>query len=241
MVPNGSSCIDKYESSVWETTDSDLINSIKRGVVTQVDLVSLGGTPRGVVADDYGTPCPDTAKGCTTLYAVSIPNVTPSGNITWFQAAAACRNAGKRLPTNQEWQTAAFGTPDSNTGQAGDCNIAATAPANTGSRSLCVSDIGAYDMVGNMWEVVSDFTQGGRTDWFPNEASATFTSGAAYGNDAQILIEAPGAQAAADQHFSSVIYRGGAWDSGSFAGVFSTTLALSASAALNGYGFRCAK
>src|SRR5262249_14521760 len=38
--------------------------------------------------------------------------VTPSRFLNWFQATAAARNAGKRLPTNAEWQAAPLGTPD---------------------------------------------------------------------------------------------------------------------------------
>lgn len=49
---------------------------------------------RGV--DDYDSAdCPNTGNGCTSVFAVSIPGVLPSLNATWFQAAAACRNAGK--------------------------------------------------------------------------------------------------------------------------------------------------
>ncbi|MGH8477343.1 MAG: SUMF1/EgtB/PvdO family nonheme iron enzyme, partial [Methylococcales bacterium] len=40
------------------------------------------------------------------IYARSEAGETPSGKITWFQAQQACVNAGKRLPTNAEWQMA---------------------------------------------------------------------------------------------------------------------------------------
>ena len=38
--------------------------------------------------------------------------VRPATNITWFQAQAACRLAGKHLATDEEWLAAASGTPD---------------------------------------------------------------------------------------------------------------------------------
>jgi hypothetical protein len=50
------------------------------------------------------------------IYAVSIPGVTPSRFITWFQAAAAARNAGKRLPSNAEWQATGAGDAGSGRG-----------------------------------------------------------------------------------------------------------------------------
>jgi len=47
-----------------------------------------------------------------TAVAGSKPGVDPQTPITWFQSAQACANAGKRLCTNMEWQTAVAGTPD---------------------------------------------------------------------------------------------------------------------------------
>ena len=111
MVRSGSVCIDKYEASVWETTNAGLIAKIKAGTATLAEL-QANAVQRGASADNYGAGCPDTGNGCKDFYAISIAGVTPSRYITWFQAAAAARNSGKRLPTNQEWQVAALGTPD---------------------------------------------------------------------------------------------------------------------------------
>ena len=116
-----------------------------------------------MLGDNYGSACPDTGNQCHDLYAVSIAGVPPSRFITWFQAVAAARNAHKRLPTNQEWQAAAFGTPDPGTDNAAtDCNVASPLVlVDTGSRSLCVSDVGLRDAVGNLWEWVADWTRHG--------------------------------------------------------------------------------
>jgi hypothetical protein len=110
----GETCVDKYEASVWEIppTSTSLIKKVKKGTVTLTNLMNGGAIQRGVSSDDYGTVCPDTAAGCTNLYAVSIAGVTPSRFINWFQAQAACGNAGKELIANSTWQLAAFGTPD---------------------------------------------------------------------------------------------------------------------------------
>jgi formylglycine-generating enzyme required for sulfatase activity len=133
---------------------------VRAGNVTLTQLLAAGATQYGAVEDDYGAGCPDTGNGCKAFYAVSIPGVLPSTDITWFQAAAACRNSGKRLPTNQEWQMAALGTPDK--GGADDglhrCNVSfAGTTVPTGSRAKCVSDTGVFDLIGNTEEWVADW------------------------------------------------------------------------------------
>src|SRR5262249_17183145 len=94
------------------------------------------------------------------LYAVSIPGVPPTACVTWFQAVQACRQSGKRLLTNQEWQAAAAATPEGAAGDDGttQCNTGTAGDAvNTGSRSACKSFYGAFDMVGNVDEWVADW------------------------------------------------------------------------------------
>jgi formylglycine-generating enzyme required for sulfatase activity len=94
----------------------------------------------------------------TTAAACSVTGTMPQSTITWFQAAQMCANAGKRLCTNAEWQTAASGTPDPGAdGGATGCNVNSNGgmPAPTGSHTDCVSRFGAYDMAGNLWEWVA--------------------------------------------------------------------------------------
>jgi hypothetical protein len=227
-VAVGPACIDNYEASVWETTNGLLIEKIKAGVVTLADLTAAGAIQRGVSSYDYGADCPGTGNGCVNVYAVSIPGVTPSAFLTWFQASAAARNAGKRLPTNAEWQAAALGRADPGTDNGtADCNISLTdAVANTGSRSRCVSDMGAFDMVGNLWEWVAD--------WVP--LSTTPCPGwGSFSGDLNCLAGAdttdgPGA-----------LIRGGGFDDGSDAGVFAVNGFLPPWFALYSIGFRAAR
>ena len=146
-----STCVDKYEASVWQTTNAGLIQKIRLGTATLGDLVAAGAVQRGAVANDYGAACPATGNGCTDLYAVSVPGTTPSRFLTWFQAVAAARNAGKRLPTNAEWQAAALGTPDG-----APCVVGPPGPGATGTAG-CVSDVGTFDMVGNLIEWVAEW------------------------------------------------------------------------------------
>jgi hypothetical protein len=228
----GTACIDKYEASVWQTTDAAVIQKIKDGTVTLDDLTQAAATQLGLAPHDLvDKGCPTTGNGCTNVYAVSIPGVTPAAYITWFQAAAAARNAGKRLPTNAEWQAAALGTPDLGTDNGTtDCNIGGSGAVLTGSRNSCKSDVGAFDMVGNVWEWVAD--------WVPQAtycASALFSTTGDWNCMGTITNSA------------AALQRGGAAGNGTLAGVF--TVSATKSPAFVGdesnygwlYGFRAAR
>jgi hypothetical protein len=227
-VQVGSVCMDKYEASVWEIPASNvkLIKDLHKAKITSAaDLT--GAMQHGSTGDDYGAGCPDSGNGCVDFYAVSIAGVTPSASLTWFQAAAACRNAGKRLPTNQEWQMAALGTPDPGTDDAtSDCNtITAGARVATGSRSLCVSDTGAFDMVGNVREWVAD--------WGDAATNPCTSWGPTMGNDFSCIggdgsINFPGAW-----------FRGG--DFGFGAGVFTVDARFTPLSSGSNAGFRCVR
>lgn len=150
----GAACVDKYEASVWEVSpgNAPLIRKIRLGTVTLAEL-QAGGILRGATSDDYGDDCPDSGIDCVNHYAVSIAGVAPARHLTWFQAAAAARNSAKRLSTNADWQAAALGTPDGSL-----CAINVGPPGIlTGAFSTCVSNVGVFDMVGNLSEWVADW------------------------------------------------------------------------------------
>jgi formylglycine-generating enzyme required for sulfatase activity len=178
----------------------------------------------------------------TTIRACSILNKVPAATVSWFQAAQACANSGKRLCTNLEWQTAASGTPDP--GAAGGMGAlltscytatAATGPRNTGQGSDCTSRFGAMDMVGNVWEWVADWQQGSG----PNSNADNGTAASAvFGDDGQYSV-APATHQGTGAALSAAMARGGHFGDGVMAGVFAVYLSEAPSASGPSVGFRC--
>lgn len=159
MVQSGSTCVDRYEASLWKITDERCIKLILDGK----DLTppcQAAAVQVGINGVDYtDAQCKFNGGGCKSIFALSIPAVIPARSINYFIAAAACRNSGKRMLSNAEWQTAALGTPDPwpQDDPANQCNLNSPTISLTGARSKCVSDVGAYDMVGNVIEFVGDW------------------------------------------------------------------------------------
>jgi formylglycine-generating enzyme required for sulfatase activity len=158
-VPSGSTCIDRYEASLWKFTQDRCITLIKKGKALPRSCFT-SAVQLGLIDQDYtDAECKFNGGGCKNIFALSLPNMTPAHAINYFVAAAACRNSGKRLPSNAEWQAAALGTPDPwpQDDPGNQCNLETAGTTLTGARSKCVSDVGAYDMVGNVIEFVADW------------------------------------------------------------------------------------
>ena len=151
-------CIDRYEASIWDSPSAGsgmhygkLSDDFPSGFPDLVDSVDCSGQCLG---EDTETPT-------LTLYALSVADVLPSRQVTWFQAKRACENSGKRLCTAAEWGEACSRTgmrvyPYGDTYDADRCNSASTDAVVTGSYDMCEGGYDKlFDMFGNLKEWTS--------------------------------------------------------------------------------------
>ncbi len=85
------------------------------------------------------------------------PGEVPRVVVTWEEADALCREAGKRLCSAYEWEWACGGPegwpyPYGRRFMRAACAVELDGPVPSGTYLACVSPSGARDMVGSVWE-----------------------------------------------------------------------------------------
>ena len=170
---------------------------------------------------------------------ISEPMSLPWIHVAQPQAVQLCAKVGKRLPTAEEWFIASKGTPDSQA----NCNLGGTL-ANTGESVSCVSGAGAFDMVGNVWEMLADTITpdsawGGGTQ--PEEGYVTLVNedGLPIETDLEPSVVFNGDYFWAGDLEYSTIMRGGFYGSRADGGVYATHAKTAPAFSSAAIGFRC--
>jgi gamma-glutamyl hercynylcysteine S-oxide synthase len=153
-------------------------------------------TESGATAPKYWTPG---SRGWITRSMDHIGPVVPSlpvCHVCYYEAEAFARFAGKRLPTESEWEAAASWDPESGTKRSypwgeepatkdlANVDQLSFGTAPVGSYPQNVSPIGCYGMIGDVWEwTAGDFQPYPGFESFPyKEYSEAF-----FGSDYKVL------------------------------------------------------
>ena len=217
-----------------------------------VGMQSIDAAMTFTCADTYevsaGNGCPhqrpqstlDTVRNIqvTDCHGVSQEGSEPWRFVTRDQALQLCAREGKRLPTAAEWYTLALASA----GEAA-CNTNTSAVSPTGAFAACATPQGVYDLIGNVWEWVSDDvrdgTHNGATLPSSGYVAQVDSAGIATAIDAAPveLFNKDYFWARADGVYGMI--RGGFYGSGDDAGLYSVHADALPSNASPGIGFRC--
>ena len=168
--------VSAFRIDVHPTTNAEYLNFIEAGGYARDEFWSEEGRAwrdkENITAPLYWQT---SSEGFTTrtMFDAQAPldSHHPVSGVSWYEAEAYARFAGKRLPTEAEWERAASGSPDGDASiikrrfawgdaepDASLCNFGnhvwETTPVGAYPRGA--SAFGALDMTGNVWEWTSD-------------------------------------------------------------------------------------
>lgn len=215
----------------------------------EMSLLTLGD--RSLCVDTYeaspAASCPYESLGASgateeNLAQASCMPVSEASRQPWVyvsltQAQQLCARAGKRVPSATEWYAFGLGIKDESA-----CVLDSGAARVTGTPS-CVTPIGVYDVVGNVWEWVAAEVRDGTLE-------GTQLPPSGYVHEVTLAGLSLQTQTVPDTVFGSDyvttnasgtygVVRGGFYDSGSDGGLFALNAAVPNSLSTQGIGFRC--
>lgn len=147
--------LDAYQIGRYEVTNQQYSQFIMAGGYRNREFWTPEGW-RFITKNQIVTPA------VWSLIGFNDPN-QPAVGISWYEAAAFAKWAGKRLPTEAEWEKAARGADGRKYPWGQDISVskvhykAIARPLRVGSYPEGKSPYGLYDVAGNVWEWVGDW------------------------------------------------------------------------------------
>jgi formylglycine-generating enzyme required for sulfatase activity len=156
-----------------------------------LDVVEVTAAEYGACVDEGACDPPGTGPVCTS--GVESRRDHPVNCVSWHDARDYCRFAGKRLPTDEEWEWAARGAergtpypwgdapPAGRLCWSGDGDGSRSGTCAAGAHAAGDSPHGVKDLAGNVWEWTGSELNGGRVfrgGGWPNDDTADVSAAA---------------------------------------------------------------